>query len=301
MLLVPFSVVRQLKLSSYSGIRRTTQFNTKIMYPKSEKKPHLWSSDDLSDIEFSEDLTSFYAKDCAVELSADGKSYTVKSMTNPNSIVNLTITQNAPGFVVGENGKTLYGTDLTKPWGSMRHAFWPRNSVEGTIVTKDGPITFTGNALFIHALQGMKPHHAAAKWRFGNFQGPNYSAVMMEYTTPPSYGSTIVNVGGIVTDSEILVAGASNSAVHSKVKNDAQNEWPEPEDVKFEWKGQTKDGKSVSGIVEGPLEGRLDKIDVMAEVPGFVKQIVGGVAGTKPYIYQVGLPLKSQILASDRL
>ena len=29
-----------------------------------------------------------------------------------------------------------------------------------------------------------------------------------------------------------------------------------------------------------------DRVDVMAEVPGFVKKIVAGAAGTKPYIYQ---------------
>ena len=28
-------------------------------------------------------------------------------------------------------------------------------------------------------------------------------------------------------------------------------------------------------------------VDVMAEVPAFVKQIVAAAAGTKPYIYQV--------------
>ena len=32
---------------------------------------------------------------------------------------------------------------------------------------------------------------------------------MMEFTTPPSYGSTVVNVGGIAKDGEIVWAGAS--------------------------------------------------------------------------------------------
>jgi hypothetical protein len=72
----------------------------------------------------------------------------------------LKIIRTTPGFVAGKDGKTLYGTDPKNPWGSMKHAFWPRCSVEGEIVTKDGPIDFKGRALFIHALQGMKPHHA---------------------------------------------------------------------------------------------------------------------------------------------
>ena len=169
----------------------------------------------------------------------------------------------------------------------MRHAFWPRNICTGTITTKDGPIDFQGKALFIHALQGMKPHHAAAKWNFVDLQGPNFSAIMMEYTTPPSYGTTVVNVGGLIKDDQIITAGSSNSAAHSQIKGDPENDWPEPEAVKFEWKGTTKDGKPVYAKLEGPLGERLDRVDVMAEVPGFIKKIVAGAAGTKPYIYQV--------------
>lgn len=110
---------------------------------------------------------------------------------------------------------------------------------------------------------------------------------MMEYTTPPSYGSTIVNVGGIAKDGEIICAGSSHSVTHVEIKDDPQNEWPEPSAVKFVWTGKTKDGKGVSAELAGSLGTRLDKVDVMAEVPGFVKTIIGNIAGTKPYIYQV--------------
>lgn len=133
--------------------------------------------------------------------------------------------------------------------------------------------------------------HAAAKWNFVNFQTPTYSAVMMEYVTPPSYGSTIVNVGGIVQDGEIICAGSANLAQHTEIKQDLENKWPEPTTVRFLWSGKTSDGKPVSAEVAGSLGKRLDKVDVMAEVPGFVKTIVGSVSGAKPYIYQVNLRL----------
>lgn len=111
----------------------------------------------------------------------------------------------------------------------------------------------------------------------------------MEYTTPPSYGSTVVNVGGIARDGEILYAGSGdNSVKHLQTKKDSHNDWTEPTDVKFSWSGLSKDGRNVSALVEGNLGERLDKVDVMEKVPGFIKTIVGGVAGTKPYIYQVG-------------
>lgn len=217
-------------------------------------------------------------------------------MTDPKSVVNLTVRQTAPPFVCGKDGKTLFGTDLSNPWGSMMHGFWPRCTVEGTITTPDGPIDFKGKALFIHALQGMKPHHAAAHWKYANFQGKNVSAIMMEFTTPPSYGTTVVNVGGIVRDGEIITANCSNKASHTRCKKDDTSSWAEPEAVKFEWSGQTKDGKPVEALLETDLEERLDRIDIMAEVPGFVKQIVAGAAGTKPYIYQVSLLLNPSSL-----
>lgn len=274
-----------------SGIRTTSQFNSKV-FSKDPAKPHLWCSTPLNNVEFSDDKASFYANDCAIELALDGNSYTIKSMTDQRAIVNIKVTKTAPGFQAGRTGTTKFGTDLENPWGTMRHAFWPRCAVEGTITTKDGPIDFAGTALYVYALQGMKPHHAAARWNFVNFQGPTYSAIMMEFTTPPSYGSTVVNVGGILKDGQIIMAGCANQAIHTTVKGDPDNEWPEPGHAKFIWEGKDKDGKPVEALIETPLGDRVDRVDVMAEVPGFVKKIVAGAAGTKPYIYQVCLLLR---------
>ena len=108
----------------------------------------------------------------------------------------------------------------------------------------------------------------------------------MEFTSPPSYGSTVVNVGGIAKDGEIVTGGCTNTAAHTTVKQDSENDWPEPSEVRFVWNGTTKDGKPVEGVLSGPLPERVDRVDVMAEVPGFVKSIVAAAAGTKPYIYQ---------------
>ncbi len=281
--------------NSFSGIRTSCQFNTKIFYPDG-KTPNLWSSDALDGHGFDDRQLSFYADGCAITLNEEGTSYSVKSATNEASIVNLTVTRTAPGFQVGSNGKSFFGTDPQHPWGSVKHAFWPRCRVEGSIITKSGEIDFKGKALFIHALQGMKPHHAAAKWKFCNFQSPTYSAIMMEYTTPPSYGSTVVNVGGIAKDGEIICAGATNSAEHTQIISDPENNWPEPSSVKFSWKGKTQDGEDVQGELGSELGRRLDRVDVLAQVPAIVKTLVGGVVGTKPYIYQVCICCLSNLL-----
>lgn len=110
---------------------------------------------------------------------------------------------------------------------------------------------------------------------------------MMEYTTPPSYGSTKVNVGGIVKDGKVIYAGTANTAAHTETSQDEGSDWPAPKSIKWEWTGKTTDGKELTAEVNGALGSRLDRIDVMAEVPGFIKSIAGSVAGTRPYIFQV--------------
>lgn len=292
----------QVIYSNIAGIRITVHFTSKILYRNGEK-PHLWASDELLNYEFSEDKNNFYADNLALELSEDGNSYIIKSAVNEGALINITVTTKTPGFVAGKDGKTLYGTDLANPWGSMRHAFWPRCDAEGTITTQDGPVDFKGKAFFVHALQGMKPHHAAARWNFLDFQGSNYSATIMEFITPSSYGSTVVNVGGIVKDGEIIMAGCDNIVDHLTSKNDEENDWPQPVTAKFVWNGKTKDGKAVEATIEGALEERLDRIDIMAEVPGFVKNLVAMAAGTKPYVYQfspTATPLTLKLKIGDQ-
>lgn len=110
----------------------------------------------------------------------------------------------------------------------------------------------------------------------------------MEYTTPPSYGSTVVSVGGLATDGQILLANALPPVSHDETAPDSDNAWPEPKAATFKWVGQSKDGKEVDAVLSGKFGERIDRVDVMGEMPKFVKNIVSGASGTKPYIYQVG-------------
>ncbi|KAF2188196.1 oxidative stress survival, Svf1-like protein [Zopfia rhizophila CBS 207.26] len=290
----------QVIYSNVAGLRTTSQFNCRIFYPDG-KTPTLWSSDPLENYGFDEHQFAFFADGVSVELSEDGSSYTIKSATNENSLVNLKFTRAAPGFVGGKNGTTYFGTDPKNPWGSMRHAFWPRCNVEGTIITKDEELDCKGRGFFSHALQGMKPHHAAARWNFVNFQSPTYSAIFMEFTTPPSYGSTVVRVGGIATDGKLLFAGTSCDSKHTETKPDAETEWPEPTSVSYHWQGKTEDGKEASADLSGSLGERLDRVDIMAEVPGFVKAIIASAAGTKPYIYQYAPKMTLEVKVGEEV
>ncbi|KKA30783.1 hypothetical protein TD95_004409 [Thielaviopsis punctulata] len=288
----------QVIYSNVTGLRATCQFNSKV-FSSDPSKPHVWCSDQIQNPEFSEDYVSFYGDGCAVEMSEDGNTWTIKSMVNEACLVNLTITRESPGYHIGKDGYSTYGTDSANPWGSMRHAFWPRCKVEGTCTTSEGAIDFKGRAFYVYALQGMKPHHAAARWNFLSFQGPTYSANVMEFTTPASYDFSKVSIGAIAKDGEIVVAGPITTCEHTKTIKDEVTEWDAPDHMKFTWEGQTKDGTAISASMDGKFD-HADCVDVMAEVPTFVKKVVAGAAGTKPYIYQFSTehsktPLKLKI------
>lgn len=142
-----------------SNVKTTAQFGVKI-FSEDPKKPHLWNSDNLSKYDFTNNKQDFVSEKCSLKISEDGKSYTLKSTVNPECTVDLTFTQLAPGFMVGQNGTSTFGTDPKKPWGKMKHIFWPRCQVEGTMTTKDGPQNMKGKAMHVAALQGIKPHFA---------------------------------------------------------------------------------------------------------------------------------------------
>lgn len=105
---------------------------------------------------------------------------------------------------------------------------------------------------------------------------------MMEFTTPPSYGSSKVTIGGIAQDGKIIHAGGQEPVQHTSTKTDFETQWPAPEAAKFEWKA---DGKTVAAI-SGSILPQADRVDVLAQIPSFLKMIIAQAANTKPFIYQ---------------
>lgn len=279
-------------------MRTTCQFNSKIFDHDGPGK-HQWCSDPLHNHGFDKRKTGFFADNVDVSLSEDGTSYTIKSAANDDNICNLVVKRTAPGWVAGQNGTSFYGTDPKHPWGSMRHAFWPMATVSGTMQTKKKTYNVNGRAVFIMALQGMKPHHAAARWNFIDLQTPTYSAVMMEFTTPRSYGQTVVNVGCVAKEGKLLYAGATNTARHLAAVPDPLTEWPEPKAMLCEWTGKTQDGEAFKAEMTGELGERVDRVDVLAHVPTIIKNLIGGVVGTKPIIFQYLSTDKMELKVKD--
>ena len=266
------------------GLHVSTQVNVKVFYP--DGKIH-WSAKTVGNFGFDEHNRSLKGDDFSIILADSNDSFTVKSELDPETLIDLKFTRAARGFMVGKDGKTNYGEDPDAPWGCIKHLFWPKCHAEGKLTVKGEVLNVAGRAMFVMALQGMKPHHAAAKWNFVTFQSPNVSAMMMDFTTPPSYGSQTVNVSGILKDDDLLLAGTQGVVEHVESKFDQSTEWMEPTVLRAVWKGKSPDGKEAEATLETPLDQRMDRVDVMAEVPAIIKKLVAGAVGTRPYIYQV--------------
>lgn len=145
-------------------MRKTATVNVKVFSKTEPGKVDLWDTDELKTWSWSTDKIDFKGEYSSATLSPDGTSYHLKTQ-NKKVTADLTFTQSAPGFKVGKNGTTTYGTDPKALWGKMYHNFWARCKVEGTIAGNGTVTPIKGIGMYAYALQGMKPHFAGKRIR----------------------------------------------------------------------------------------------------------------------------------------
>jgi len=230
----------------------------------------------------------------------------------------------AHGFKIGkgpDGGYSYFGPDAAKPEGYVVHRFWPLTRTLGNITLNGKSLAVEGPGMFVHAIQGMRPNLVASRWNFCHFQSSAHdvSAVQMEFTTTNDYGRNgagsgyvSVNVGGLVIGGKLAAVTAEtkwpseaqpeeaniiSQARHLKSVHDPDTGYSQPTELLFRWAGPSI-LSDVPGSIEGTLavdvgslekpKGLIEKVDVLAEIPTVIKTVVNYVAGTKPYIYQVG-------------
>lgn len=223
-------------------------------------------------------------------------------------------------------GFSYFGENISSPAGYVVHRFWPYAISSGLVVLDGAAIEADGQGAFVHAIQGMRPNLVAARWNFCTFQSQEHdgvSALLMEFTTIPDYGISasgadgappkrtpqVVTVGSVIHKGELVsVVAATRDAdaaedapsrqsqtriTHMDKTHDEFTGYKVPQAIFYRWDGKTiAEQKPISGELKvqlgepSKIEGLMDKVDVMEEIPFFVKKLVNYVAGTKPYIYQ---------------
>ncbi|SCU81997.1 LANO_0B04808g1_1 [Lachancea nothofagi CBS 11611] len=298
--------------SNIVGLHTKAQLTFRI-YNVQTPELNVWTSTKLENFQI--DGPNFYADGLSIEMDAAGSQVQFKSSVSPDTTIDLTFDRVVPGVKVGENSTTYYGDNVEQPWGTMRHIFWPRNLCHGSLkfdvsigteaasyrtvsFSKDVPVY----SMFVMAIQGMKPHHAAKSWNFLNFQSDTHSAVLMEFTTPRSYGNTEISVGILCSKDDVIAVTINNKVTHLDPIIDSVG-WSIPQSLVISFKGvsskvaddEVATATPITASVEGPLTQLVERVDVMKEIPSFVKNIVSGVAGTKPYIYQYANDFKLKV------
>lgn len=178
----------------------------------------------------------------------------------------------APGWKLGQDcrgGLTYFGRSSGKSVnnqsgpdysassdGYVVHRFWPRCSVSGHFTIDGRRYELDGSrAIFIHAIQGMRPNLIATHWNFCNFQSvpseenqndPGVSLILMEFiTVPGSYGpSQTITIGSVVVGDKLVGISCSPSpndsilakTVHQEpFLHDQDTGYEAPSSIKYRW------------------------------------------------------------------
>ncbi|KPV74253.1 uncharacterized protein RHOBADRAFT_27731 [Rhodotorula graminis WP1] len=271
--------------------------------------------------------------------------YQIQAKYDDEVQISLEYDQLCPGFKLGagpKGGMTYFGQLSPKPTpagdapdyaaggdGYCVHRILPRCAVSGIVRVGGDVLDLAGSrGVFIHAIQGLRPNLLAAKWNFCNFQtvAPKdgndddaVSLILMEFTTPPGYGSKVVTVGSVVVGDKLVCVSAGGSGVvggaqaqHLDAVVDAETGYAAPGAIKFSWEGaRLEDGKPAGGsdskvhaTVQYDLvtdkakydtRGLVEKVDVLGQIPYLIRKFVNYAAGTKPYIYTWLNPTKASI------
>lgn len=254
------------------------------------------------------------------------ESYTISARPNKDVQVSVTVSRSAdaPGWRLGRaahGGRSYFGKSPESPDGYVVHRFWPRTHAKGVILHKGTAVDVDGPGMLVHAIQGMRPDRVAARWNFNHFQSADHggvSAIQMEFTTTKNYGvagsgagHVRVNIGSIVVGGKLVaVTGETrlpgedkpegdlvSRCEHVATAKDAENGYQAPTKLAFSWRGPSlvHSGESVDARLQldigqpDAMNGLIEKVDFLKEVPGPIKTIITAAAGLKPIIYQVRL------------
>ncbi|KAK0557378.1 putative cell survival pathways protein [Tilletia horrida] len=215
----------------------------------------------------------------------------------------------AKGWKLGAGptgGKSIFGSNPDSPDGYVVHRFWPQAKTSGHIMLKGNLIDATGNGMFVHAIQGMRPNLVAATWNFANFQSDalgGVSAILMEFTTTPQYGEpkpegerqeavsvstawsgverekVTVTIGSItVAGNLVAVVGSTGvkgsrlsstsqtAAEHLNPVQDPETGYDAPKQIRYVWDGPALD--SATGKGKAGVQVKADvSIDLGAPYP----------------------------------
>ncbi|KAF7726025.1 putative cell survival pathways protein [Apophysomyces ossiformis] len=278
----------------------TISFTFRFYNPKTNT--NVFKNINMSKFELSADRRSVKTDHFSITLDPSQTTYQVQ-ITHPELVVSLDFTRVDRGFKVGE-GKTYLGGDQSSSAGFVSHKFWPRAQAKGTFIVEKILHEVEGDGMFIHAIQGMQPQLIASNWNFVNFQAPGTALSMMQFQTTKQYGAIEINQGSLVLNDKLICVSVDNHVELLDLQKDPDTQYDIPRKIKLTWRGKTiaeeenQETKDVSITMVVNIKNLVDKIDVLAEIPWFLKKLVQTFV-VKPYIYQWLDTATAEIVVGD--
>ncbi|KAL1916100.1 uncharacterized protein VTP21DRAFT_6104 [Calcarisporiella thermophila] len=258
----------------------------------------LWKSVNSSGFKLSPDRRSASCDGMSIQLNPEGTLYTVSLKIGNETFVSFQFEKIDRGFKIGE-GKTFLGSDSSST-NFVSHKFLPKGRITGVLVHNGVEHELEGDGLFVHAIQGLMPHLIASKWNFVNLQGPEGSVCMIQFETTPQYGNVRVNQGAVVVDNKLIGVSVENEVEYVESELDAETGYHVPTETRYTWKGKCVDDDTPFSVtIQQRPTVLVDKIDVLSEVPYFLRKLVQAFVA-KPFVYQWFDDSKAEIVIGDR-
>lgn len=335
---------------SYVGVfivPAQSQLTFKLYNPKTKKS--IWRSLNASGFQPGTDRRGCKANEFEIKHSGSPETeetYSITGSLDKTVQISLEFTRpaSAPGFKYGDGedgGFSTFGKEQgEKKDGMVIHRFLPMGFTKGSLIVEGKVVDAKGDAMFVHAIQGMRPNNVASRWNFAFFTTGggrektklgDVRAVQMEFETTDDYGAQgpksgriKTNIGAVyissITPQPLIVTGQTHPggyptlstsvsrATHTSTAKDDCTGYEAPTGIKFEWEGDSRGegGGRVRAELDLPLSieegknGLIEKVNVLAEIPYLVRKALSAVAGIAPYIFQYHNAAELQVTLPDQ-
>ncbi|CAG8495944.1 7933_t:CDS:2 [Funneliformis caledonium] len=245
-----------------------------------------FKSVNMSNFKLSKDRLSAEAENMSIKLNPECNKYKVILKHDKDLFIDFEFEQVDRGFQKKNGGKTYFGKKESE---YVQHKFWPKGIVKGNITVDGKTFDISGVGLFVHAVQGMRPHLIASRWNFVNFQSnddKDVSLSLCEFETTPHYRSKKSNQGGLIVNNKLVGVTDDNVTNFLETYLDPKTGYHVPSKIRYTWKGKTLEkSEDFSAYIEIKLDTPMDRIDVLNEIPYVLKKIVQAFVA-KPFVYQ---------------
>lgn len=189
------------------------------------------------------------------------------------------------------DGKIHFGA--TRADGFIEMKFVPSGRCRGKIQIDGQALDFNGGGVCLRQFQGVRPHLTTKRWNCAYFRenqkgdGPVRGLFTIMMQSSSAYNGETVHYGFYFDGSKLqAVTSLADKMVFAKTLVDPETGYCVPEHFDYRWIGVDMDGNDFEAVVSGSPASRMARIDLLSNLPLFLRKIVESLSSARPYIYQ---------------